>query len=90
MLAFLSSVVDFRRARVDSSAMTYSQLREYVRRLGASGFNVAEQAVDLRGAGWRAVNGWSQTFSGADVTREEFAARPLSVFRKRKYWSNSA
>jgi len=44
----LEPVEEFRRARVDASAMTYRQLREYVQRLGASGFNVAEQAVDLQ------------------------------------------
>jgi lipopolysaccharide export LptBFGC system permease protein LptF len=41
-------VEHFRRARVDASEMTYTELREYVRRLGASGFNVAEQAVNLQ------------------------------------------
>ena len=44
----LPAVEDFRRAQVDASRMTYRELREYVRRLGASGFNVAEQAVNLQ------------------------------------------
>jgi lipopolysaccharide export LptBFGC system permease protein LptF len=44
----LPPVEHFRRARVDASEMTYTELREYVRRLGASGFNVAEQAVNLQ------------------------------------------
>ncbi len=47
-LLSLPPVDDFRRASVDASAMTYVELRDYVRRLGASGFNVAEQAVDLQ------------------------------------------
>ncbi len=37
----------FRRAQVDSSRMNFGQLREYVRRLGSSGVNVAEQEVQL-------------------------------------------
>jgi lipopolysaccharide export LptBFGC system permease protein LptF len=44
----LPPVEHFRRARVDASEMTYTELRDYVRRLGASGFNVAEQAVNLQ------------------------------------------
>jgi lipopolysaccharide export LptBFGC system permease protein LptF len=44
----LPGVDDFRRSAVDATTMTYTQLREYVRRLGASGFNVAEQAVELQ------------------------------------------
>jgi LPS export ABC transporter permease LptG/LPS export ABC transporter permease LptF len=40
-------VEDFRRAQVDSARMNFGQLREYVRRLGASGVNVAEQEVQL-------------------------------------------
>ena len=44
----LPPVEHFRRARVDASEMTYTELKEYVRRLGASGFNVAEQAVNLQ------------------------------------------
>jgi LPS export ABC transporter permease LptG/LPS export ABC transporter permease LptF len=44
----LPPVEHFRRARVDASQMTYTELRDYVRRLGASGFNVAEQAVNLQ------------------------------------------
>jgi lipopolysaccharide export LptBFGC system permease protein LptF len=40
-------VEDFRRAQVDSSRMKFGELREYVRRLGASGVNVAEQEVQL-------------------------------------------
>jgi LPS export ABC transporter permease LptG/LPS export ABC transporter permease LptF len=43
----LPPVEHFRRARVDASQMSYTELRDYVRRLGASGFNVAEQAVNL-------------------------------------------
>ena len=43
----LASLEDFRRADVDSSAMTFGQLWEYVSRLGASGYNVAEQRVTL-------------------------------------------
>jgi len=40
-------VDDFRRAQVDSSRMEFGELREYVRRLGSSGVNVAEQEVQL-------------------------------------------
>jgi LPS export ABC transporter permease LptG/LPS export ABC transporter permease LptF len=40
-------VEDFRRAQADSSRMNFGQLREYVRRLGASGVNVAEQEAQL-------------------------------------------
>ena len=40
-------VDDFRRAQVDSSKMDFVALREYVRRLGSSGVNVAEQEVQL-------------------------------------------
>lgn len=43
----LPAVEDFRRAEVDPSTMTFGEYREYVRRLGASGFNVAEQRVTL-------------------------------------------
>jgi LPS export ABC transporter permease LptG len=43
----LPPVEDFRRAQVDASQMSYRELRQYVRRLGASGFNVAEQSVNL-------------------------------------------
>ncbi len=41
------SVEDFRRAQIDPSTMSFREYRDYVRRLGASGFNVAEQEVDL-------------------------------------------
>jgi lipopolysaccharide export LptBFGC system permease protein LptF len=40
-------VDDFRRAQVDSATMNFGQLREYVRRLGSSGVNVAEQEAQL-------------------------------------------
>ena len=40
-------VDDFRRAQVDSSLMNFAALRDYVRRLGSSGVNVAEQEVQL-------------------------------------------
>jgi LPS export ABC transporter permease LptG/LPS export ABC transporter permease LptF len=40
-------VEDFRRAQADSSRMNFGELREYVRRLGSSGVNVAEQEVQL-------------------------------------------
>jgi lipopolysaccharide export LptBFGC system permease protein LptF len=43
----LAPVEDFRRAQIDASQMTFGELREYVRRLGASGFNVADQRVNL-------------------------------------------
>lgn len=43
----LPPVQDFERAQVDASNMSYSELRDYVRRLGASGFNVSEQTVNL-------------------------------------------
>jgi len=43
----LPAVVDFQRAQVDPSAMTFGEYRDYVRRLGASGFDVAEQRVTL-------------------------------------------
>jgi len=38
---------DFKRAQVDAGQMRFGELREYVQRLGASGFNVAEQRVNL-------------------------------------------
>ena len=40
-------VDDFRRAQIDSSLMNFGQLRQYVKRLGASGVNVSEQEVEL-------------------------------------------
>jgi lipopolysaccharide export LptBFGC system permease protein LptF len=43
----LPAVVDFQRAQVDPSSMTFGEYREYVRRLGASGVNVVEQQVTL-------------------------------------------
>lgn len=43
----LTDVDDFRRSQVDPSTMTFIEYRDYVRRLGASGFNVAEQEVNL-------------------------------------------
>lgn len=43
----LTDVDDFRRSQVDPSTMTFVEYRDYVRRLGASGFNVAEQEVNL-------------------------------------------
>jgi lipopolysaccharide export system permease protein len=43
----LVSVDDFRRAQIDATRMSFGELREYVQRLGASGYNVAEQRVDL-------------------------------------------
>lgn len=38
---------DFKRAQVEAGQMRFGELREYVQRLGASGFNVAEQRVNL-------------------------------------------
>ena len=43
----LLPVADFQRAQVDPSTMTFGEYRQYVRRLGDSGFNVAEQQVNL-------------------------------------------
>lgn len=43
----LTDIDDFRRSQVDPSTMTFVEYRDYVRRLGASGFNVAEQQVNL-------------------------------------------
>jgi lipopolysaccharide export system permease protein len=39
----------FRGAQVDADMMTFGELRDYIRRLGASGFSVAEQRVQLHG-----------------------------------------
>jgi LPS export ABC transporter permease LptG/LPS export ABC transporter permease LptF len=43
----LQPVQDFQRVQVDPSTMTFVEYRDYVRRLGASGFNVAEPEVNL-------------------------------------------
>ena len=43
----LAPIEDFQRAQVDASQMNFWELRDYVRRLGDSGFNVAEQRVNL-------------------------------------------
>lgn len=43
----LAPPADFQRAQVDASLMNFRELLEYVRRLGASGYNVAEHRVDL-------------------------------------------
>ena len=40
-------VQDFMRAQQDPSTMRFGELREYVQKLGESGFNAAEPAVDL-------------------------------------------
>ena len=45
--ATLAPIQDFQRAQVDPSTMTFAEYRNYVRRLGESGFNVAEQRVNL-------------------------------------------
>ena len=45
--ATLASLEDFQRAQIDTSQMKFGQLREHVQRLGASGYNVAEQRVNL-------------------------------------------
>jgi LPS export ABC transporter permease LptG/LPS export ABC transporter permease LptF len=43
----LAPPADFQRAQVDASLMNFRELLDYVRRLGASGYNVAEHSVDL-------------------------------------------
>jgi LPS export ABC transporter permease LptG len=43
----LDPVEDFQRAQLDPGTMRYGDLREYVKRLGAGGYNVAEPTVNL-------------------------------------------
>jgi len=43
----LAPLEDFRGARVDPTRLSFRELREYNRRLGASGFNVREHEVKL-------------------------------------------
>jgi lipopolysaccharide export LptBFGC system permease protein LptF len=43
----LAPIDDFRRAQVDSRSMSFREMRAYLQRLGASGYNVTEQFVDL-------------------------------------------
>ncbi len=43
----LAPIEDFRSARVDPRQLSFRELREYNRRLGAAGFNVREHEVNL-------------------------------------------
>ena len=43
----LTEEADFRRSQADAATMTWPELREYTRRLGASGYNNAGARVDL-------------------------------------------
>ena len=45
----LSPLRDFTLAQVDASMMTFNELRDYIQRTRASGFNITEEEVNLQG-----------------------------------------
>ena len=44
----LGDDIDFNTAQVEADAMTFGELRNYIRRVGASGFSVSQQEVNLQ------------------------------------------